>query len=178
MLKGIRSLTVLVFVAYFVSMIAGPSYAWKGIDNGIIYDVNMRQIGEYSVNNMVKEKTYIFSIISHNGSIEVHELSAVLPGNFKLNDYYVDTGLLNGRYISNVFIIESPKDVGEYAFKFNGKDMPGNNINFSVPIKVVDKETSDDAIGMGEGMGGLVIVGGLLAALLFVLVVTGRVNIK
>lgn len=141
MLKGIRGLTVLVFVVYFVSVIAGPSYGWKGASNGVEYDIYMHQWRGNAVTVMEMSRLYHLNIIAKNKGVPVSDLKIELPEGFKLNSTMIKDIKFPEKNWNHVFDIETPSIAGDYSLKFNGKDEKGDNVDFSVNIKVTDRES-------------------------------------
>ena len=162
-----KKLSILVFACYFVSMVIGPAYAnfkLKGTDNGITYDIYMHQWGKYGSDVMQKDSLYDIEVLAYNGDLQVSALSIVLPSNFVLNKSYTQVALLTGKQGRHIFSITTPKEIGDYRFLFKGSDVENHLIEFSVPIKVADKESP----GIYEGgAGGIIIILGAVAGLLF-----------
>ena len=144
MLKGIRCLTGLVLVVYSVSMIAGPAFGWQGIDGNIKYDIHIDRFLDYeSYKTLTTDSSYKLALLAWNNDVPIKELTLVLPPNFELKYSDVDKALITGEKGRLNFGIRTPKQAGKSIFVFRGKDIKGNNVEFTVPMTVASEEGSE-----------------------------------
>lgn len=162
----LKFLSVFVFVFYFVSMIIGPVYGWKGEDNGVEYEITMHQWGRKESEYMKKESAYIVELICLRNNIPVNKLMISLPDGFSL----ISTKMNEIRWPKNnwkhIFEVKSPTKSGSYNLRFQGNDVEGNVVEFSAPVNVeqisaydsMKKKTPDFLVYFGAIIGILMIV--------------------
>jgi hypothetical protein len=152
MLKGIKGLTGLVFVAYFVSMIAGPTWgqegsgssfervsSLEGVANGVSYKIVMSPPEGGQTEALAKDSEYTIKVVCTNQAELSKELNVALPPGFKLYKHQVlEKSLFTNEDVAHYFEIRSPSQTGVYKLEFNGRDNASRNFNFAAYIPVVD----------------------------------------
>ncbi|MFC1510781.1 hypothetical protein ACFL5U_00115 [Candidatus Margulisiibacteriota bacterium] len=142
-MKLVRFLSIVVSVCFFVSMVIGPAYAWKGWNNGIYYEVNMHGRGGEATTTMEKDRVYNLSIVAKNGEIPIENLEIYLPKHFTLEWGMKKEIKIPYKNWNHVFSIKAPNKTGEHEILFKGNDINMQKIGFSVPISVREGEFSE-----------------------------------
>lgn len=170
LLKGIKVLSVAVFVCYFVSMVAGPSYALRGENKGVFYNIEIRDLeNRANVQDMQKNKSYLITVLVRNKTSPVNNLSIILPPKFHLSSAKFKETNVSEKNWEHIFEVLSPQEKGEYDFIFEGKDVGGEEVNFSMPMNVVSGEKEESQMGIGNRVIVSIIAGALIIALVIAL---------
>ncbi len=138
-----KKLSLLVLVCFFVSCVVGPVYAWKGENNGVRYEINMHKWRGEAASRMERGSVYNLNIVVENDNISIENLDINIPSGFVLEGKEKKKNIWPDKNWVHVFRIKASNEVGSYDFYFIGEDAVKNKVNFSVPIIVSQKESSE-----------------------------------
>ena len=152
--RFIKNLAPLVLVAFFFSVIIGPSWATEEVK------VNMNlaeEDGDPIIGHEIRpDQIFIIRMQAFYKGERLKDIEIIETGPFKLIERHVEKHIFPEGSEDVVFKLKAPSQIGNYSIGFRGKNPDNEDISFEKEIKIVTGE--NPIIFIGKIIGGILVL--------------------